>query len=81
MLTTATNNLPKAEPVGRLLLERRAKAPDIEGLEQTYAALMIKMVNEGKHNVMPAQKGKLSDEQIHVLTAYVWGLSNKPAAK
>ena len=45
------------------------------------ADAIIKMVNEGKHNVMPAQKGKLSDEQIHVLTAYVWGMSNKPAAK
>ena len=45
------------------------------------ADAIIKIVNEGKHNVMPAQKGKLSDDQIHVLTAYVWGLSNKPAAK
>jgi len=45
------------------------------------ADAIIKMVNEGKHNVMPAQKGKLTDDQIHVLTAYVWGLSNKPAAK
>lgn len=45
------------------------------------ADLVVKMISEGKHNVMPAQKGKLSDEQIHVLTAYVWGMSNKTAAK
>jgi cytochrome c oxidase cbb3-type subunit 3 len=45
------------------------------------ADAIIKMVTEGKHNVMPAQKSKLSAEQIHVLTAYVWGLSNKTAAK
>ena len=43
------------------------------------ADAIIKMVNEGKQNVMPAQKGKLTDDQIHVLTAYVWGLSNKAA--
>jgi len=39
------------------------------------------MVNNGKTNVMPAQEGKLTPAQIHVLAAYVWGLSNKPAAK
>jgi cytochrome c oxidase cbb3-type subunit 3 len=27
---------------------------------------------------MPAQEGRLTASQIHVLTAYVWGLSNKP---
>jgi len=29
---------------------------------------------------MPAQKDKLTEAQINVLTAYVWGLSNKTAA-
>ena len=43
------------------------------------ADAIIKMVSEGKHNVMPAQKGKLTEDQIHVLTAYVWGLSNNAA--
>ena len=38
------------------------------------------MINNGKTNEMPAQTGKLTDEQINVLTAYVWGMSNKPAA-
>ena len=42
---------------------------------------IINMVNNGKVNVMPAQAGKLSDAQIQVLAAYVWGLSNKPTAK
>jgi cytochrome c oxidase cbb3-type subunit 3 len=37
------------------------------------------MVNNGKINEMPAQSGKLTAAQIHVLAAYVWGLSNKPA--
>jgi cytochrome c oxidase cbb3-type subunit 3 len=36
------------------------------------------MVNGGKVNQMPAQEERLTASQIHVLTAYVWGLSNKP---
>lgn len=42
---------------------------------------IVGMVNNGKVNVMPAQEGKLSDAQIHVLASYVWGLSNNAAAK
>lgn len=38
---------------------------------------IVEMVNNGKVNVMPAQASKLTEAQIHVLTAYVWGLSNK----
>ncbi|NCN97535.1 MAG: c-type cytochrome, partial [Rhodoferax sp.] len=38
---------------------------------------IIEMVNNGKVNVMPAQAGRLTEDQIHVLTAYIWGLSNK----
>ena len=34
------------------------------------------MVNNGKVNQMPAQGEKLTEAQIHVLSAYVWGLSN-----
>jgi cytochrome c oxidase cbb3-type subunit III len=39
---------------------------------------IINMVNNGKLSEMPAQAGKLTDPQIYVLAAYVWGLSNKP---
>ncbi|MEY4653357.1 MAG: cytochrome-c oxidase, cbb3-type subunit [Pseudomonadota bacterium] len=41
---------------------------------------IINIINNGKINVMPAQEGKLTEAQIHVLTAYVWGLSNPAAA-
>lgn len=41
---------------------------------------IVSMVNQGKLNQMPVQLGKLTESQIHVLTAYVWGLSNKSAA-
>jgi cytochrome c oxidase cbb3-type subunit 3 len=40
---------------------------------------IVAMVNNGKTNVMPAHGERLTAEQIHVLTAYVWGLSNTPA--
>jgi cytochrome c oxidase cbb3-type subunit 3 len=45
---------------------------------------IVAMVNNGKVNQMPAQTGKLTEAQLHVLAAYVWGLSNtvaKVAAK
>jgi len=42
---------------------------------------IVSMVNAGKINQMPAQEGRLTPSQIHVLTAYVWGFSNKPVAK
>ncbi|MGZ8982627.1 MAG: cytochrome-c oxidase, cbb3-type subunit III [Methylotenera sp.] len=40
-------------------------------------AAIIKRINEGKTNQMPAQASKFTPAQIHVLAAYVWGLSNK----
>ena len=39
-------------------------------------AAIIAMINAGKANQMPAQSDKLSEAQIRVLAAYVWGLSN-----
>ncbi len=38
---------------------------------------IVAIINAGKTNDMPGQAGKLTEAQIHVLTAYVWGLSNK----
>jgi len=37
---------------------------------------VVAMINGGKHNVMPAHGERLTPEQIRVLAAYVWGLSN-----
>ena len=42
-------------------------------------AAIISMINNGKVNQMPAQGEKLTEGQIHVLTSYVWSLSNKGA--
>lgn len=36
---------------------------------------IVAMVTQGKTNVMPPQGGRLTPEQIHVLAAYVWSLS------
>jgi len=40
---------------------------------------IVAIINSGKTNDMPGQAGKLTEAQIHVLTSYVWGLSNKVA--
>ena len=41
---------------------------------------IVNIVTTGKANEMPAQAGKLTDAQIHVLASYVWSLSHKPVA-
>ena len=38
---------------------------------------ILEMVNNGKVNAMPAQASKLTEAQIHVVTGYIWGMSNK----
>ena len=38
-------------------------------------AAVVAMINNGKNNIMPAFGERLSAEQIHVLAAYVWSLS------
>ena len=38
-------------------------------------ASIVAMINNGKNNLMPAQAARLSPEQIRVLAAYVWKLS------
>ena len=40
---------------------------------------IVAIINNGKVNQMPAQSDKLGVAQLQVLSAYVWGLSNKSA--
>ena len=40
---------------------------------------IIDMIDNGKTNVMPAQERRLTPEQIHVLGAWVWSLSQPTA--
>ena len=42
-------------------------------------AAIVSMINSGKTNIMPAFGERLSAEQIHVLAAYVWSLSQSSA--
>jgi cytochrome c oxidase cbb3-type subunit III len=44
------------------------------------ANAIVEQINKGKVNQMPAQNTLLTADQIHVLTSYIWGLSNKAAA-
>lgn len=39
---------------------------------------VVRAINNGFNNQMPAQNVLLNEAQIHVLTGYVWGLSNRP---
>ena len=41
--------------------------------------VIVGMINNGKTNVMPAQEGRLTPQQIHVLASYVWSLSQPSA--
>jgi cytochrome c oxidase cbb3-type subunit 3 len=41
---------------------------------------IVNIINNGRTNVMPAQAGRLTAEQIHVVGAYVWSLSNRSAS-
>jgi cytochrome c oxidase cbb3-type subunit 3 len=41
---------------------------------------IVDIINKGRHNVMPGQEGRLTEAQIKVVSAYVWGLSNKAPA-
>ena len=41
---------------------------------------VVRMINEGKLNVMPAHKDRFSEDQIRILAAYVWSLSQPATA-
>jgi cytochrome c oxidase cbb3-type subunit 3 len=40
---------------------------------------IIRAISNGFTNKMPSQAASLNEAQIHVLSGYVWGMSNKPA--
>ena len=42
---------------------------------------IVETVTNGRNNQMPAWKDFLGDGKVHLLTAYVWGLSNPPKAQ
>jgi cytochrome c oxidase cbb3-type subunit 3 len=66
-------------------------APDLTDEDWLYGsseATITETVTKGRHNdastgarAMPAWKDTLGEARVHVLAAYVWGLSNGPARK
>lgn len=55
-------------------------APDLTANVWLYGsseAAIVETIMNGRENQMPAQKNILSEDQIRLLTAWVWGLSNK----
>ena len=40
---------------------------------------VVEAINKGRGNQMPAFGELLGESKLHLLTAYVWGLSNRPA--
>ncbi|HZH56272.1 cytochrome-c oxidase, cbb3-type subunit III [Yanghanlia caeni] len=43
-------------------------------------ASIVETILNGRENIMPAQKNILTEEQIRLLAAWVWGLSNNPGS-
>jgi len=41
-------------------------------------ATIVETINKGRNNQMPAFGELLGEGKVHLLTAYVWGLSNRP---
>jgi len=55
-------------------------APDLTDKIWLYGAgepTIIETIANGRNNVMPAWQERLGDAKIHMLAAYVWGLSNR----
>ncbi|MDX5444796.1 MAG: cytochrome-c oxidase, cbb3-type subunit III [Zoogloeaceae bacterium] len=42
-------------------------------------AMIVQTINNGRQNRMPGFGDFLGEDKVHLLAAYVWGLSNKPA--
>lgn len=42
-------------------------------------AAITEGINKGRKNQMPAYKGVIDEDKLHILAAYVWSLSNTPA--
>lgn len=47
-------------------------------LHGSSEASIVQTILNGRENIMPAQKNVLTEDQIRLLAAWVWGLSNNP---
>jgi cytochrome c oxidase cbb3-type subunit 3 len=59
-------------------------APNLTDKTWLYSsseATIIETVTKGRNNQMPAFKERLGAERVHILAAYIWGLSHPEATK
>ena len=57
-------------------------APNLTDKIWLYGGIdsIVESINKGRKNLMPAYKGVIADDKLHILAAYVWSLSNSPAS-
>jgi len=56
-------------------------APNLTDTTWLYGSdinTIVEGINKGRKNQMPAFKGIIDENKLHLLAAYVWSLSNKP---
>jgi cytochrome c oxidase cbb3-type subunit 3 len=56
-------------------------APNLSDKTWLYggsAETIMETIRKGRNNTMPAFEDFLGESKVHVLAAYVWGLSNPP---
>lgn len=68
LLRTAVDTLPKAGPVGLLLVENGKKAPRSDELEPVYARLVGRLVNEGAQDLALRLYPKLPNGKTSALS-------------
>ncbi len=54
LIGTSVGKLPKAEPIGRLFVERKMKAPNLPELDPIYSQLVYRLISEGSDEVAVA---------------------------
>lgn len=59
-------------------------APNLTDKTWLYGAgepVIIETISKGRNSVMPAWQDRLGDAKVHMLAAFVWGLSNRDGPK
>lgn len=78
LFTKAVYELPRAEPVGLLLIERKKKAPALARLEPNYVHLMNRLVAEGSEDVALDLYPLLPNANANALSGVAPMINGKP---
>jgi len=68
LIGTSVGKLPKAEPIGRLFIERKQKAPNLPKLDPIYSQLVYRLVAEGADDVAVALYPLLPRSNVSALS-------------